>query len=193
MSNNQTHKFYDQAVRAYNWSSFSPEKRATADCAWYDEICQKLKGSGAEWALEKFTRLFLHNLGAKSRCASPMITGPANFPVARMQKYNRWEENSAREMIDFVNKALKPKFERKEIDYKIEAKEYTIGEVTVIQNIENNRLQLAFPGKPCDEMISTLKSNGYKWSPRFKTWQRQLTPMAINSLRYVFPQSRTAE
>ena len=182
------HKFYEQAVRAHNGSSFSPEKRGLSECAWYDDICQKLRAAGAEWAVEKFDKLFAKSLAAKSRCISTMIAGPANFPVARMQKYNRWEETASKAMLDFVNKALKPKFERKEIDYKIEQKEYQIGEVTVLQNVEDNRLQLVFPSKPEPEMIATLKKNGYKWSPRNTAWQRQLTPMAINGLKYVFPQ-----
>ena len=178
---NAKHKYYDQACRAHNWSSFSPEKRALADCEWYDGIIEKLKASNAEWAVEKFTRLFLHNLSCQSRCASPMITGPANFPVSKMEKYRRWEDNSSKAMMEFVNKALKPPSPpRTELDYKIEAKEYAIGDVKIVHNLEVNRLQLLFPGKPEADMIAKLKSKGFKWSPRFKAWQRQLTPNAIH-------------
>jgi hypothetical protein len=109
-----------------------------------------------------------------------MIAGPANFPVARMQKYNQWERNASDAMIEFIKKAQKPVGPaRTELDYKIEAKEYEIGEVKVIHNLEVNRLQLLFPGKPESHMIAKLKSKGFKWSPRFKAWQRQLTPNAI--------------
>lgn len=173
----EKHKYYDIACRAYNWTSFNPEKRAISECEYYDSVMSELP----EWAKEKFTRLFLKSLNAKSRCASPMIAGPARFPVARMEKYRNWEENATREMFDFVTKATKPpSAPRKELDYKIDQKEYEVAGVKVVQNVNDNRLQLFFEGKPENEMITKLKKNGFKWSPRNKAWQRQLTPNAIN-------------
>lgn len=46
---------------------------------------------------------------------------------------------------------------------------------TVVKNFSEDRLQIIFPGKPDAETISKLKSNGFRWSPRFTAWQRQLT------------------
>ena len=173
----EKHKYYDRAYRAYTWSSFSPEKRAESECAYYDEVMATLP----EWAKEKFTRLFLKSLGAKSRCASPMVTGPARFPVARMEKYRQWERNATEAMFDFVTKATKPPSPpRIELDYNIQSKEYEINGIKIVHNTEVNRLQLLFPAKPDPNMIAKLKARGFKWSPRFKAWQRQLTPNAIN-------------
>lgn len=45
----------------------------------------------------------------------------------------------------------------------------------VVKNFSEDRLQIIFPGKPDAETISKLKSNGFRWSPRFTAWQRQLT------------------
>lgn len=45
----------------------------------------------------------------------------------------------------------------------------------VVKNFSEDRLQTIFPGKPDAETISKLKSNGFRWSPRFTAWQRQLT------------------
>ena len=50
--------------------------------------------------------------------------------------------------------------------------------VRVIEDVENNRLKIVFPGKPSDEVIAILKSNGFRWSPSVKAWQRQLTSAA---------------
>lgn len=50
--------------------------------------------------------------------------------------------------------------------------------VRIVENTEENRLQLFFPGKPNEEIRSKLKSRGFKWSPRNGCWQRQLTENA---------------
>lgn len=47
--------------------------------------------------------------------------------------------------------------------------------VEVVENAEAMRIQLIFDGKPSDEIRSILKSRGFRWSPRFGAWQRQLT------------------
>ncbi len=190
-TDNEKHKYYDLAYRAHYNTSFTPEKRAVSECAYYDEICKELRESEKEWAIEKFTNLFEKSLHAKSRCASWAIVGPARFPVGRMEKYNRWEHNATSAMMDYIDKVRKPKPEpRTELDYKIPSKEYFIGEVRVLQNTDDNRLQLFFPGKPEPEMIENLKSRGFKWSPRNMAWQRQLTPNALRVISYLFPESK---
>ena len=41
---------------------------------------------------------------------------------------------------------------------------------TVVENKDWGRYQISFPGKPDRETISTLKHNGFRWSPSTKTW-----------------------
>ncbi len=128
----EKHKHYETARRAHYGTSFSPEKRAVSECEYFDAIVNEFVTEGKEWAIAKFEALFLKSLSAKSRCVSTMIAGPANFPVARMQKYNQWERNASDAMLAFVNKTRKPaKVARTELDYKIEAKEYELSGVRV--------------------------------------------------------------
>lgn len=47
--------------------------------------------------------------------------------------------------------------------------------VEVEENAEAMRIQLFFDGKPSEEVRAVLKSNGFRWSPSFGAWQRQLT------------------
>ncbi len=102
------HKHYDSAYRAYYSISFSPEKRAISECNFFDEINKEFKELGAdERAFIKFETLFLASLNAKSNCMSAMITGPANFPVARMEKMNNRERARTQEMYDFIDKVKK--------------------------------------------------------------------------------------
>jgi hypothetical protein len=49
----------------------------------------------------------------------------------------------------------------------------------VFQNMEINRLQIIFDDKPDADIRTILKKNGFRWSPRYKAWQRQVTGNAM--------------
>lgn len=53
----------------------------------------------------------------------------------------------------------------------------------IVRNIEADRLQIIFDSKPDEEMREKLKSSGFRWSPRFGAWQRQLTDNAERAAR----------
>jgi hypothetical protein len=47
-----------------------------------------------------------------------------------------------------------------------------INGIKIIDNLEANRVQMIFDGKPSEEIRKKLKSNGFRWSPSFGAWQR---------------------
>lgn len=55
------------------------------------------------------------------------------------------------------------------------------GHFQVVENVEENRIQMIFDGKPSDAIRQILKDHAFKWSKRNMAWQRQLT----NNARYV--------
>lgn len=55
----------------------------------------------------------------------------------------------------------------------------------VVENTEIMRLQLMFDEKPDADTRSILKRNGFRWSPKNGSWQRQLTPNARYALKSV--------
>lgn len=57
----------------------------------------------------------------------------------------------------------------------------------VVKNYSEDRLQILFDEKPDHETISKLKHNGFRWSPRFKAWQRQLTSNSFYACARVIP------
>lgn len=57
--------------------------------------------------------------------------------------------------------------------------------VEVVENAEAMRIQLIFDDKPDDETRTLLKSNGFRWSPRFGAWQRQLNSNGIYAVQKV--------
>lgn len=65
----------------------------------------------------------------------------------------------------------------------------------VVDNIEQQRVQILFTGKPSAEIISYLKSHGFRWSPFNKAWQRQNTPegrrKALEFAKKFFPKEET--
>lgn len=60
-----------------------------------------------------------------------------------------------------------------------ESQESEINGVRVVMNIQADRLQLFFEGKPAPDMISKLKHAAFRWSPSNGCWQRQLTDNAV--------------
>lgn len=47
------------------------------------------------------------------------------------------------------------------------------------------RYRFVFDGKPEQEVINLLKYEGFKWSPKNKAWQRQMTPNAGRASRRI--------
>lgn len=58
----------------------------------------------------------------------------------------------------------------------------------VVENLEMDRLQLLFDGKPEEKTRTLLKSNGFRWAPSVNAWQRQLTVNAKYALERVVSQ-----
>lgn len=63
-----------------------------------------------------------------------------------------------------------------------ESTKFSGGEI--VRNLEADRLQILFDEKPDEETRAALKQNGFRWSPRYSAWQRQLTPNAEAAARY---------
>ena len=63
--------------------------------------------------------------------------------------------------------------------------EYDNKHFKVVENTEIMRLQLMFNEKPDADTRLILKRNGFRWSPKNGSWQRQLTPNARYALKSV--------
>lgn len=102
--------YWENAYRAYSNTSFYPEKRADSIVKDYsEELKEDLESLGENQGnyKEKYINLFTSWLSAKSRCLSPMITGPARFPVARNEKALNSEHNHYQRFRDWREKYFK--------------------------------------------------------------------------------------
>ena len=74
-----------------------------------------------------------------------------------------------------------------------EAGGWTFDGGRVEMNAGINRLQVFFDGAPPQETRAALKSNGFKWAPSRKAWQRQLTGNAVYSAKNIAAIAPAAE
>ena len=109
------------AERAFHGTSHSPEKRGQSRREWYAEAVNglyaemwKLAKTEEQKALlaeemERYKQGYIQRLNAylqsHSSVFSTTIAGPANFPVARMQKRSQWADNKANELLTWDKKA----------------------------------------------------------------------------------------
>lgn len=53
--------------------------------------------------------------------------------------------------------------------------ETTIGDITITNSVEDNRIMITFPGIPDESIRARLKSDGFRWSPSNGAWQAYRT------------------
>lgn len=57
----------------------------------------------------------------------------------------------------------------------------------IVVDRDTQRINIYHEEKPEREIIQNIKSHGFRWSPRFQSWTRQLTPNALFSTNQLFP------
>ena len=60
-----------------------------------------------------------------------------------------------------------------------ETSEEVHGDIRIVDNVEENRVQVFFPGVPSPDVRSKLKQNGFRWSPTAGAWQRHRSDAAL--------------
>lgn len=189
----------DKFARNWSWRSHSPSQRAESAVLGAIETIgdaiTALTEKGAtpeqieEWTA-KALRLWLVWQNAGARTANPMVTGPANFPVARNQKANAAEQKRGEEFYLFAHRPVSwlDRQARSANKAALSAEAATVDHraiefdgVKLVQNTTLDRIQLLFDGKPEAETIAKLKGEAFRWSPRESAWQRQNTNNGVQA------------
>ena len=50
-----------------------------------------------------------------------------------------------------------------------------VGDITITDSVEDNRIMIVFPGIPSESIRTKLKSDGFRWSPSSGAWQAYRT------------------
>jgi hypothetical protein len=109
-----------QYTSAFSWSSMDPEKRGKHLSDLHDDhlknCLEQLTDANLENLYEEFTTKFWSKasamLAARGRCASSMVTGPANFNSRRNEKANNSSRKRDDEYYYFINEGLKKYIKR---------------------------------------------------------------------------------
>lgn len=151
-------EFKQDAISAHRWTSFSPEKRGENLIESYSKELEtdirELTAAGCQDVssyVDRYKRLFSAYLGAKSRVASPMITGPARFPTNKIQKSIRSEENHYNIWRAWREKA------KKAIIKSLEPEITYMSEIERLKTEIERRKQLHETMKACNVVIRKAK------------------------------------
>lgn len=104
-------EFKQLAYRAFNWTSFDPQKRGERTLQEHEDQLnddlQNIPESEKERYIQNYKKYFSEWLSAHSNCASSAITGGSGFNVRRAEKANNREHAKYEQFIEWREKALK--------------------------------------------------------------------------------------
>ena len=110
---------------------------------------------------EKIIELAALKIPNPGRLFEPDFCGRVGFPSYKLTNNNA-NIRTAKKRLEQLQKQETQETTEKEL---------TNG-IRIVDNVEDNRLQIFFPGKPTDEIRENLKSYGFRWSPMVGAWQR---------------------
>lgn len=80
---------------------------------------------------------------------------------------------------------VKKRIEQLENAENLESNEIIFNDIKILDNVEENRLQIYFPGKPEEAVRAQLKRNGFRWSKYYGCWQRHRSNQAIYAAKQI--------
>lgn len=63
--------------------------------------------------------------------------------------------------------------------------EIEINGIKIVDNLQANRVQMIFEGKPNEDIRKLLKSNGFRWSPTYGAWQRNRNSLSVDRAKNI--------
>lgn len=143
-------------------------------------IVRKVRKLPQESQMAEFCKLAEVDEAKATTFLTPDFCGRLGFPDYATANNNA-NMKRVRDRIEEIKKQHEAIAEKGESD----ETEYPDIELKVRRNRVNNRVQLIFNGKPLEAIRSTLKTNGFRWSPSEGAWQRQLNNAGIYATNQV--------
>lgn len=174
----------------YVEGSATKEYREMVDYAYEltNEVLEENKEKALYYA-DMYAKKLAENMNKRFNidisCPSIMIAGASKFPTRKKEKQTERRDKAFKEykaIKHYLAKIENLKYNKTKREKQGVAKndiDLTNDFFEVVQNEEMNRLQLVFEAKPDEEQRTLLKKKGFRWSPKNKVWQRQLTNNAL--------------
>lgn len=113
----------------------------------------------------------LVSLGFSEAAAMNTIVNNSTYPAYCLTNNNA-KINAAKKQLEKA-KSLVDK----------ENREYKAGNLTIEECYSENRVRIYFPGKPDDEMRTSLKRNGFRWAPSMGCWQAYINRWTLDFVK----------
>lgn len=149
-------------IDSFRWISFSPERRGEQEFTYYSDLLENdlaELGENQGNYRRKFIQKVMHIFHRQCRCASSMITGPANFNVYKNQKNNRLRDSAQADFEHWRKKYFKAVNRVRTLSPEAEI-DLTLKE---IENLEAMKIiyQAADKLKVNDDKINYLIEHGF--------------------------------
>lgn len=146
----------------------------------------RMKEVNAAWRsyAKKQDKTKLQKLGYDDEQINRMAETIKNDYSWNKQPFPSWQLSNLGATIRNTAQRLK----RLETQQNAEHKETVVGEIKVVENVEQNRIQIIFPDKPDEQTRRTLKRHGFRWSRYNMAWQRHLNNAGRYAVSAVIPE-----
>ncbi len=160
---------------ASNTAIFSDDPNAT------EKLAEKIERLEARQEMMKAANKLAQKGDAEGLAAlgySPASINTMLNPTYSFEKrgYQTWELSNNSANI----RRLKDRLKQQTALESRETVETETNGVRIVDNVDENRTQMFFDGKPSDDIRHKLKRAGFRWSPSQGAWQRHLS----NGARY---------
>lgn len=161
-------EYYEEKAKAAesNKAIFSddPEviKKLKAELAELEALQEKMKK--ANKLIKKNDRKGLADLGFSEKIIDELFT-PDFCNRVGFARFTLTANNAS-------IRRLKKRIQEEEIKQTQTTTETVIGDIKIVDSVEDNRIQIFFPGKPDEHIRKQLKTNGFRWAPSIQAWQR---------------------
>ena len=140
-------------------------------------IIRKKKLTDAE-KIEQITKLGISEATA-AKLLLPSHCCAEGFPSYRLTNNNA-TIRSTRERIKHLEKLAE-----QAATTTIEEQTTEINGIQIIDNLEAQRVQIIFPGKPDADTRTELKRNGFKWAPSQGAWQNYRNERSLKTAKEI--------
>jgi hypothetical protein len=137
--------------------------------------CNKIIKNKKLSDIEKIEQMKIQGLNEQQsvKMLQPDFCGRIGFASFQLSN-NSQNMNTIKKRIDELTRKSEQQTTEKEING-----------IKIIDNVEENRLQAFFNGKPSDEIRSKLKHSGFRWSPSNGCWQSYRNYHSKNKLEEI--------